>query len=223
MKQRVDLFTPVHKAIRAILFELGKELQSTNMSDNGERDAMLTKLTHLLELLEEHARHEDEIIFPPIEKACPGLTTESVEEHLAYDAKVNQIHKLVNAIRTADDMNERLHFTRQLRHQFADFIAFYLMHMNHEEEAMLEASIEHLTPQELIDIRLKVQLDTPPARYDEWLHWMLPALDLTELVPLFKQVKVGAPESVYTKFKQIGKHSIDQHRWSKLVKLAEVG
>ena len=88
---------------------------------------------------------------------------------------------------------------------------------------MLEASIEHLTPQELIDIRLKVQLDTPPARYDEWLHWMLPALDLTELVPLFKQVKVGAPESVYTKFKQIGKHSIDQHRWSKLVKLAEVG
>ncbi len=222
MKQRVDLFTPVHKAIRAILFDLGKELQHTDMADEKEMTAMLTKLSDSLELLEEHARHEDQIIFPPIEQACPGMTTESIEEHQQYEEKIATLENLIRKIRNATDAAERLQHANQLRFHFAEFIAFYLMHMNHEEATMLEASIENLSPEQLIDIRVRVQMDTAPARYAEWLKWMLPSLDMNELVPLFRQVKMNAPETVYDKFKKIGKETMDGNRWTRLRQLAEI-
>ena len=153
MKQQVDLFTPIHKAIRAMLYQLGSELQCANMTNKEECRLMVDKLEHSLELLEEHARHEDEIIFPAIDKALPGITEESTEEHEAYAKKVEQLRSLLS-----------------------DF----------------------------------------PERYTEWLQWMLPAMDLGELVPLFRQVRQNAPPEVVQKFEIIGNEYIPKHRWNSL-------
>ncbi|MEQ8581400.1 MAG: hemerythrin domain-containing protein [Marinoscillum sp.] len=221
MKQQVDLFTPIHKAIRAMLYQLGAELQSADLTDQGECKTMLDKLENCLELLEEHARHEDEIIFPGIDQACPGITHESHEEHMAYTHKVDAIREVITAIRNAQKGQSNTRLTAQLRFIFADFIAFYLLHMNHEEEALIKASIDHLTPEELMDIRLKVQMDTSPERYTEWLHWMLPAMDLSELAPLFNQVKQNAPDSVFRKFQFVGVSTIPEDRWSRLNELVD--
>lgn len=216
MKQRVDLFTPIHKAIRSILYEVGGDLQSADMSDPEERKQVLSMLRNSLELLAEHARHEDEIIFPPIEKACPGVTVESVEEHRLYENKIEEINRLIVALSGDVSSNTADSLVSRLRHVFVDFIAFYLLHMNHEEEAMLEASIAHLSPDELLRIRVEVQKDTDPDRYSEWLQWMLPSLDMRELVELFTQVSLNAPEAVYQKFREIGQQSLGEGRWLRL-------
>lgn len=217
MQQKVDLFTPIHKAIRAMLYQLGSELQCTNMMNKEECRLMVDKLEHSLELLEEHARHEDEIIFPAIDKAIPGITEESTEEHEAYTKKVRRLQVVLADLREWISGGEvPASLVATLRFQFADFIAYYLLHMNHEEETLLEASIQHLTADELLNVRLKVQLDTDPVRYTEWLHWMLPAMDLSELVPLFSQVRRNAPPEVVEKFETIGSASIPKQRWKTL-------
>lgn len=221
MKQQVDLFTPIHKAIRAMLYQLGAELQSAGLTDQKECKTMLDKLENCLELLEEHARHEDEIIFPGIDQACPGITMESHEEHLAYAHKVEAIRQTITDIRHPLEGQSNAHLITQLRFIFADFIAFYLLHMNHEEEALIKASIDHLSPEELMNIRLKVQMDTSPERYTEWLHWMLPAMDLSELAPLFNQVKQNAPDSVFRKFQFVGVSTIPEDRWYRLNELVD--
>ncbi|WP_370086434.1 hemerythrin domain-containing protein [Ekhidna sp.] len=217
MKQQVDLFTPIHKAIRAMLYQLGSELQCANMTNKEECRLMVDKLEHSLELLEEHARHEDEIIFPAIEKALPGITEESTEEHETYAKKVEQLRSLLAGLKIAIRKDEiPVGTVANLRFKFANFIAYYLLHMNHEEETLLQASIQHLSAEELLNVRLRVQLDTDPERYTEWLQWMLPAMDLSELVPLYRQVRLNATPEVVQKFDTIGNEYIPEHRWNSL-------
>jgi hypothetical protein len=91
--------------------------------------------------------------------------------------------------------------------------------MNCEEETVLGVSQEKLSNEELSAIRVKVQTSIPPERYTEWLQWMLPSLNMQELVPLFSQVKNNLPAPVFEKFKAIGRQTIDSSRWEKLSQL----
>ncbi|MEQ9021350.1 MAG: hemerythrin domain-containing protein, partial [Pseudomonadales bacterium] len=192
----------------------------TNIANKEECRLMVDKLEHSLELLEEHARHEDEIIFPAIEKALPGITEESTEEHEAYSKKVERLRALLADLKMAVRKDEIPNaMVANLRIKFTDFIAYYLLHMNHEEETLLQASIQHLSSDELLNVRLRVQLDTDPERYTEWLQWMLPAMDLSELVPLFRQVRQNAPPEVAQKFDAIGNECIPEHRWNSLLEM----
>lgn len=222
MEPKIDLFTPIHKAIRALLYDMGRQLQIVDFGDELESTQTLNRLEHIFEFLEEHARHEDSFIFPPIEQAAPGSTRESQEEHRQYEEKVEQLRKVMHHMRKFTLGKDRINRSGALNRAYTDFMSFYLMHMNQEEETALPASMDKLSNQDLAAIRLKVQMDTDPDRYTEWLYWMLPALNINELIPLFQQVKANAPQMVYEKFVDIGQETIDEKRWGRLRQMAEI-
>lgn len=222
MEQKIDLFTPIHKAIRALLYDMGTQLQAADFGSGQESSETLNRMEHILELLEEHARHEDQFIFPEIEKVAPGSTIESEDEHRQYAQKVERLHLQMAKIRHLTAPAKRIAASEVLNRIYTDFMGFYLMHMNHEEETVLPASQQKLSNEQLAAIRVKVQLDTAPDRYTEWLHWMLPSLNIHELVPLYQQVKSSAPAPVFGKFRDIGRKTIASGRWDQLCELADV-
>jgi hypothetical protein len=66
---REDLFTPIHKGVRSMIYELGTKLQKTDFTDLSASEAIVTQLKHDLQsanstciacMLHEHAGHEEQ-------------------------------------------------------------------------------------------------------------------------------------------------------------------
>ena len=208
MESKIDLFTLIHKAIRALIYDTGNKLQTTDFNNHLQAIEMLNKLDSMLELLEEHAMHEDQSIFPPIESMAPGISKELSEQHEKGEQKLHLLRAKIKQMRNSGAA--LLDHGSQLQILFTDFVSFYLWHMNREEETILPASQELLSTKDLLEIRSKIQLNMTPDRYAQWMHLMLPALNATELETLYHQIKIGAPRSVFDKICEIGNLVIGQ-------------
>jgi len=94
-----------------------------------------------------------------------------------------------------------------------ELFAYYMTHMNKEEVAMLPATWQHLTDEQILEIRAIVEANIPPERYAEWMRWVLPSLNVNELVEMFTGMKKGAPPQVLENMVHIAGTAVDEERW----------
>jgi len=216
--KKADLFTYIHKAIRNMIYSVGIELQSVDFTDETETKKFLESLKNNLELLHEHALHEDEIIFPEIQKAEAEMIKSLTVEHQLLDKKLNQINSLIVEIERLNDAALLIDKGNKLNFLCNDFFANYIIHMNHEEVTVLQASQKYLTNEELVSIRNRIQSKIPSERYKIWMKWMLPSLNFYELVGLISGLRKSAPAQVYENLSMVAKDLIKMERWSKVQK-----
>ena len=214
--RKTDLFTFIHKSIRSMIYNSASKLQSTDFSDEKESKEMLLSLRQDLELLHEHAEHEDNIIFPEIADNEPEMIKILNDEHIELESKLNKLLTQMNKIYITSNDEERLVFGEELNNMFNDFSASYLAHMNHEEATVLEASFKYLSDDELIAIRTRIQTKIPAERYKIWLNWMLKSLNNSELVGLLGGMKASAPAQVFENVLQVSESVIDAERLRKI-------
>jgi uncharacterized secreted protein with C-terminal beta-propeller domain len=214
--RKTDLFTFIHKSIRSMIYNSASRLQSTDFSDAKESKEMLLSVRQDLELLHEHAEHEDNIIFPEIADNEPEMIKILNDEHIELESKLNKLLNQMNKIYITSNDEERLVLGEELNNMFNDFSASYLAHMNHEEVTVLEASFKYLSDDELIAIRTRIQTKFPAERYKIWLHWMLKSLNNSELVGLLGGMKASAPPQVFENVLQVSESVIDAERLRKI-------
>ena len=213
---RVDLFTTVHKALRSLIYHLSTMLQTADYTDERSTKACLASLEHFLELLHEHAGHEDRTVFAETRKFEPEMVDKLEEEHHEIDAHLDQVHKNIAKVLAAANDHERIESGDALNRSVNDFIAFYLTHLSHEEGSVLPATWKHFTDEQLIQMRLDVQRHTSPARFAEWMRWMFPAMNINELIGMFRGLKAHAPQPFYEAMCQVANVSLGEVGWRNL-------
>ncbi|MEJ5261048.1 MAG: hemerythrin domain-containing protein [Ignavibacterium sp.] len=214
--KKTDLFTFIHKAIRNMIYTVGTELQTVDFADKSESKKFLDSLNNNLELLHEHAIHEDEIIFPEIQSNESEMIESLTLEHQALDKKLNQIKSMILEFEKYDDQAKLIEQGNKLNFMCNDFFASYIIHMNHEEETVLEASQKYLSDEELIAIRNRIQSKIPSERYKVWMKYMLPSLNFYELTGLLSGLRKSAPVQVYENFLMVAEELINKDRWAKV-------
>lgn len=213
---RVDLFTTVHKALRALIYHLSTMLQTADFTDERAAKAVLGALEHFLELLHEHAGHEDRTVFAETRKFEPEMVDKLEEEHQEIDKHLADVHKSIAAVQAATTDPERIATGAQLNRSVNTFIAFYLTHLMNEENTVLPATWKHFTDEQLLGMRLDVQRHTPPARYAEWMRWTMPAMNINELMGMFKSLKDHAPQPFYDAMCQTANVALGEVGWRNL-------
>lgn len=214
--RKTDLFTFIHKALRSLIYNAGSKLQSADFEDKAESDKIVYMLRNDLELLHEHAVHEDNIIFPEFKNEEAEMINALENEHKEIAAKLEIINELLGKISGEEDDETRLGLGALLNNLFNDFAASYLAHMNHEEATVLEASWKYLSDEELVGIRSKIQMNIPTDRYRIWLNWMLKSLNNSELTGLLSGMKAGAPQHVFENVVTTASAVIEPERWNSL-------
>lgn len=214
--RKTDLFTFIHKALRSIIYNAASNLQSADFADTNEVNNLLTSLKQHLELLHEHAVHEDNIIFPEIQNNEPDMINELNEEHKTLEKKLNKLKSLIDKIDQATNNEDRLLLGVDLNNLFNDFAASYLAHMNHEEVTVLEASLKYLTDEELVAIRTRIQTKIPSDRYKIWLYWMLKSLNKSELIGLLGGMKASASPQVFENVVGVAESVLENCKWIKI-------
>lgn len=165
MKAKTDLFTNIHHTLRTLLGDAAQNLQLADFSDEKDAAAALRQLNPVFDLIQDHACIEDNLIFPVIARAQPGVTGKAEAEHQEYERQQQELDRLMDKIRQAYGPAERVRLGLELNQAFGRFVTFKMHHMQIEEETVLPATLECLSQEELDAIREEILDSVPPYRY----------------------------------------------------------
>jgi Hemerythrin HHE cation binding domain len=218
-----DLFTPIHKAIRSMMYELSGRLQTNDFTDVGASKPLLSDLEHefsaaissgcILCLLHSHASDEETQVFPPVSKYEAALVQGFIEDHHALTRRLESITKMAHDLPSKASAEERGQFGAALNRQANEFFAAYLDHMNREEQKLVPLMRERFTDEQMRAMRGAIMGGMPRDRLASILRWMLPSLNVGELAAMLGGMKATQPAPVLQFVSGIATQYVDPQRW----------
>ena len=206
-----------------MIYELGKELQTADFTDERSTERVTAKLkmdlssassTCIVCLLHEHHVNEDDYVFPDVRTYEPELIDTLLAEHREVVRKIAGVWKIADVLRPLRDREERIQMGDKLNHAANELFAYYLTHLNGEEATLIPAMWKHYTDGQLVAMRTNVEKHIPPEVFAEWMKWVLPSLNINELADMFIGLKRGAPTPVLEHMCQLAENSLPEHRWT---------
>jgi len=222
MSERENLFRPIHKGIRAMIYELASRIQVADFTEAAESNAIARQLQHdlnsaisncILCLLHAHSKHEEANIFHPLRE----FDNEIVEAMMTEHAEV--VKEILGVTRTCDELlplttpERRIEVGDRLSLEANDLFAFYLRHMNNEEASLVPVLWEHFSDEELRRMRARFHRSVPLRRLEEWMRWTFPALNPQELLQLLRAMKLDGPPDLYASMRRLAEETVDPRRW----------
>ena len=196
--QRLNVFNMIHKALRAMLYDTALTIQQTHFADTEETETALNKITAVLQMFEQHAHHEDHLLFPKIEQFQPQLVCDFEDEHVTDNALGNQLATLVNIVRHTSDTIEREIAASALSRAFLDFMIFNLQHMAKEESVILPVLWRHYTDDELMAINQDIVATIPPEEKAISALWMVRGVNNAECIGWLGSLKNSLPAEAFS-------------------------
>ncbi len=201
-----DLFTPIHKAIRSMIYDIGGRLQAVDFADRAASTAVLNDM--------EHEADEEAHVFGPVQQFEPELIPTLIAEHHEINRKLAALTRMSHELAAAGSAPERVELGRRLNREANEFFAYYLAHMNTEEARLVPSMREHFTDDQMRALRGAIMGAMPKERLGSVLRWMLPSLTLDELAGVLGGMKKGAPPELFQYVAGVGAAHVDPARWA---------
>ena len=223
MSNRENLFRPIHKGIRSMIFILGLRLGTTDFADLAESSATATQLKHdltnaasncLLCLLQAHSVHEDKDLFSAIRKFDEDPVKMMMAEHAVIVRRIEGVAKTCDHLLNLPDPARRIEVGDQLVLEANDLFAFYLAHLNNEEAVLVPVMWEHFTDAQLRALRAQFYNTIPLTTFETWMRWTLPALNLNELVVLLSGMKTDPAPNRFGDAMRLARETLRPDRWT---------
>jgi hypothetical protein len=223
MTATADIFTPIHKAIRSMIYSLGGQLQTIDFADRAATETLLAQVkvdfgsalgsNCVLCLLHHHAGSEEWGLFGEASRFEPALITTALTEHHELEKRLMAISASSADLLAVDEPGPRLVRGVALTREVNDFMARYLTHMNWEETTLVPAMQKHFTNEQMFGMRAAIEKHMPRERFAAYLRWMLPSLNVAELTEMFAGAKQSAPPEMAQILTGIAESMVDPSRW----------
>jgi hypothetical protein len=209
---RFDTLTPIHKAIRSMVYEVGGDLQTADFGDELEAAGAAADLELALRLMRDHHTTEEVYLYPklqPLEERLVGVMLaqhESVVRLLdAAEEARGQVHAAGPEGRPAAgaDLNAR----------FNQLVAAYFGHLAEEEAEVLPATWKHFDDAQLMAIQGAIIAEMDPDILFQWLGWMFKGLNRAELVGMLRGAKAGMPPDALEAVRGLGAATMQPAAW----------
>jgi hypothetical protein len=189
---RVDLFGPIHKAIRCALGELLTILGAASFTDEAAVANVVTQLDDVIELCEDHRGHEDDFVMSALAERLRGKLDSMQRAHADQPVVVAQLRALATTLQTtAHDL--RPIAGRTLYLHFSTFAADLLLHMAEEEQVAQPLLERSFTDDELLGVHARLIASLTPTQRARAGKWMMRALNPVERAALLAAESKGGP------------------------------
>ncbi len=221
MSARENLFRPVHKGIRSMLYGSASRLQATNFGDLTESNQIITRLKHdlgdslsncMLCLLRTHSSHEERDIFSAMRPHDPDVVAMMMKEHAEVARRVRDVSKTCDEILDLTSPARRIEAGDRLNQEANDLFVYYLSHLNNEEATMVSVLWERFTDEQLRAMRAKFYDSVPLPLFHVWMRWALPSLNTNELLVLFSGLKADPETPRYKEWVKLARETLDMPR-----------
>ncbi|MGV3758585.1 MAG: hemerythrin domain-containing protein [Actinomycetota bacterium] len=192
----VDLYRDIHKGIRAELFALVTEAAALDPAPGVGRAALAAHVADVVELLVQHAEHEDGPIQPVLEVELPELAERIARDHHVLDGQLADLREMAGDAAALDHPDPRLAVHR-LHLSLAGFTGRYLEHIDVEERLVMPALERAVGPDAVAAIHGAIISGIPPEEMARSLALMIPAMNVEDRVELLGGMRASAPDEVF--------------------------
>lgn len=214
---RVDLYAPIHKALRSFMADTLLRAGRMDTADAEELQHTLAQCDALLALCESHVHHENDFMHPAIEARQPAGSGRIAHEHDEHLQSIAELHDEVAALRGADAAAQPALALRLYRH-LALFVAGNLQHMHIEETAHNAALWAHYSDAELLQLHERLLASIDPREHLVVARWMLPALTPAERIAVLGGMRAEAPPEAYLGLLAHLRPHLDDKAWAQLAR-----
>ncbi len=214
---RIDMYTPIHKALRAFMSDTLVRLGSVDHDDDADRQRTLDQVDALLAQMKSHLDHEDRFVQTAIEARSAGAAGRTAHDHLDHLESISNLEDECRALRDARPESRPALGLSLYRHLGA-FVAENLQHMLVEERENNAALWSHYSDAELGQVHDQLLASVPPAELMLCTRWMVVAMSVAELTGMFSAMRDKAPPAAFAMLLDVAREHMDSVRWAKLAR-----
>jgi hypothetical protein len=212
---RVDLYTAVHKALRAELFQIAVAVARADFSEQHEALRISERLRALLSFLEEHAQHEDEVLLPEIAQFAPQLHAELSADHAQDRALEHELHCTLDRLDTASRV-ERSYIGKRIHERLGRLIAAHCRHMDIEETQVNALLWEQRSDEQLNELEGRIIEMVSPQRLAQWMVLFARGVSTPELAPMFAGMQAHMSAQDYAEVVAPARADLGEVAWARL-------
>lgn len=215
---REDLFTLIHKALRALLYDLGLKIQTNDFSDKIAALELLPRIPHDLEICTRHAEDEEHFVFPDMHDLETELIATLEKEHQEIEALGSVVVGIMGEVDAQEDPDELIRAGIRLNQAFNEYAAFFLKHLNYEEETILPASQKHFSDEQLRAMRAAIMESHSPEQNIDITGWILRSTNNSELAHTLMGMKAsGMPPEILEGIMSFTKDTVGPERYEAIM------
>jgi Hemerythrin HHE cation binding domain len=221
--EREDVFTPIHKGLRSLLYDVSGRIQTNDFADVAGTRALVNDLERDFQVAQSsgcavcimatHAGHEERLVFPDAARSANDLVARLILDHHELTRREIAIAEAARQLLALGTPRERIAAGVQVNQAANELVALYLDHMNREETELEPLMQANFTDAELAAMRVKVIASMPPEQLFAFLSWILPSLNASELAKLLGSARAGMPPPVFAKVTELCDAKVDPARW----------
>ena len=215
--QPFSLYTPVHKGLRSRLYRISTRAGKISYMDEAVIGSFSAEFAPLAASIRLHHDLEEKFIHPLVADRVPGGTIKLAEEHRIVEQMLTDLLSHLQGIRNKPAKFEK---HRELGLEFYlaynRFIAFFLNHINWEEEQTQRSLWNLCTGDELMSTFGRILSAQSPEQTMDNLTMILPSVTLDELTGIFMGAKASVPAEGFQKMLKLGEGIVDAADWSAL-------
>lgn len=214
--QRVDMYTQVHKGIRAFL---GATLETVGRMDALDREDVARALAEVRSLgafLRAHLHHENQFVHPALEARRPGAARRTAADHVEHERAIERLEAAALAVEKADDA-ARPGAALALYRELALFAAENLEHMHVEETENNAQLWAAYSDEELQRIHESMLASIKPEIFSLGLRWMLPAMAPAERAGMLTGMLAVMPSEAFAGLLGALRPRLAERDWAKLM------
>lgn len=213
--QRYNIFFPVHKGLRALLYETAIKLQQTCFDNDAEAAAAIDRLKIVIAIFESHAHKEDDYLFASIAEYEPAIIDAFAQEHKQDHALCENLQKSMATFDAADAAN-KLAMGEEIMKAFTWFMVFNLTHMAKEEQVINPVLWRYYTDAQLRQITQQIMKSVPQQETAFVSKWMMRGLNNDEVLYWMHGVKDTAPQPAFEALLAVAEKELHPQRWSRV-------
>ena len=166
--------------------EFSKIIKATgtlNISDRKAISSLEEELNMLREEMYAHVRLEEKFVHPLLSQRVPGGADRLNEDHKIVHKQLDELLACFGEIKKKPaDFEKVEELSLEFYRAWARFTAFYLKHIDYEEENVMPSLWKLCTNDELLETFKKILADQTPKELMNSIKFMLPAINPKERV-----------------------------------------
>jgi hypothetical protein len=215
---RVDLYGPIHKALRLMMTDALQRTGRLDTDDRAELADTLACVQALLDACRAHVAKENKYVHAAIEARRPGGSQRIADEHDTHLESIAALEAEVAALRALPGAGA----AARLYAHLARFVAENFEHMHVEETQHNAALWGAYSDAELLDIHQRILASIDPEEMAGVLRWMVPALTPAERGGMLGAMQQDMPPEAMRGVLEIVRPHLDDSAWAKLARALHI-
>ena len=212
---RIDLYAPIHKALRSAMTDTLMKVGRLDVFDAEEMAGTMGDFDALLDLCLKHLAHENEFIHAAIEAREPRGAERTAHDHIEHVLSIEALRHEGLALRGVEPA-ARMALAQRLYRHLSLFVAENFQHMHIEETVNNAALWAAYSDAELLALHGRLMAAIAPQEHLAVARWMLPALSPVERAGMLTAAKKEMPPEAFIGVIEHVRPHIDARGWDKM-------